>query len=425
MGLAGSRTIPNKSVFPVFAVTTFRVRLGRAYDSGGAKREKSVAVAEEDGMVVEPDAAEGPASSYDEIARDLQQLRFAAGDVSYAEIVRRIAAARERKGVDASNARPARTTVYDAFRTGRTRVNPRLVGEIASVLGAPEAESALWEERCLCARRNAPATPNPVPQAVPEAAPEVPPEPAAPLRAAAEAAVPSRRRQLMLFLACIALNVLGFTLVAGLGLPLYLDMAGTAMSAIVLGPWAGVAVGLSTNAIGLAITDSSSIAFSLVNIVGALVWGYGARRLRLCQTLPRYLLLNVLVALSCSLVASALLVMLFHGGTGHASESTTRNLSGMGNSLYLSVLGSNILHSLADKLLTGFIVLGAMGAVRRWIEVPFYERLSADVLPRLKAVGDPSGHAGRGSRKWPVRASSRGAGTGRRANLGGPLAEDS
>ncbi|MDO2933816.1 ECF transporter S component [Paeniglutamicibacter sulfureus] len=350
-------------------------------------------------MIDEPPAAERPASSYDEIAHDLQVLRFAAGDISYAEIVRRIAAHRELGGVDAGNARPARTTVYDAFRTGRTRVNPQLVGEIARVLGASEAEVAQWEHRCLHARRN--------PREVPAAMPDAEAEPATPQSAVAEAAVPARRRKLMLLLACVCLNVLGFTLVAWLGLPLYFDMVGTAIVAIVLGPWAGVAVGLTTNAIGLAITDSSSIAFALVNIAGALVWGYGARRLRLCQTFPRYVLLNVLVALSCSLVASALLVLLFNGGTGHASESTTRNLAAMGNSLYLAVLGSNLVHSLADKLLTGFVVLGALGAVRRWIEVPFYEALSTDVKLLLKAVGDPARNAGPGSRRWqaplPVR----------------------
>ncbi|MGB9034947.1 MAG: hypothetical protein WCC45_10560, partial [Paeniglutamicibacter sp.] len=78
-------------------------------------------------MTDQPRAVDAPMGAYDEIAQDLQQLRFAAGDVSYAEIVRRIAAHRERNGVDAGNARPARTTVYDAFRTGRTRVNPHLV----------------------------------------------------------------------------------------------------------------------------------------------------------------------------------------------------------------------------------------------------------------------------------------------------------
>ena len=353
-------------------------------------------------MIDQPPAAEPPANSYDDIAHDLQLLRFAAGDISYAEIVRRIAAHRELGGVDASNARPARTTVYDAFRAGRTRVNPQLVGEIARVLGASEAEVAQWELRCLHARRNS--------RAVPGAVPEAEPEPITPQPSVIGETVPARRRKLMLVLACVGLNVLGFTLVAWLGLPLYFDMVGTAIVAIVLGPWAGVAVGLSTNAIGLAITDSSSIAFALVNIAGALVWGYGARRLRLCQTFPRYVLLNVLVALSCSLVASALLVLVFNGGTGHASETTTRNLAAMGNSMYLAVLGSNLIHSLADKLLTGFVVLGALGAVRRWIEVPFYEALSADVKLHLKAVGDSARNTGPGSRQWPAAASVRVAG---------------
>ncbi|GAA1888303.1 hypothetical protein GCM10009715_37760 [Paeniglutamicibacter psychrophenolicus] len=364
-------------------------------------------------MTDQPRAAEAPAGSYDEIAQDLQRLRFAAGDVAYAEIVRRIAAHRERNGVDAGSARPARTTVYDAFRTGRTRVNPHLVGEIARVLGASEIEAAQWEERCLLARRNPP----PAPAVMPE------PAPSDPLPEVAETAAPANGRKLMLILACIVLNVLGFTLVARLGLPLYFDMVGTAIAAIALGPWAGVAVGLSTNAIGLGITDSSSIAFALVNVVGALVWGYGARRLRLCQTFPRYLLLNVLVALSCSVVATTLLVLLFNGGTGHASENTTRNLAQMGNPLSVAVLGSNVVHSLADKLLTGFIVLGALGAVRRWIEVPFYDTLSADVMLHLKAVGNPVRGAGDGSRPGPANLSVQGPVPGSRRGFSKQVAD--
>lgn len=372
-----------------------------------------MALAEEDRMTDQPRAVDGLAGSYDEIAQDLQKLRFAAGDVSYAEIVRRIAAHRERHGVDAGNARPARTTVYDAFRTGRTRVNPQLVGEIARVLGASETEAAQWQERCLHARRNPPAAP----------APSLEPAPPAPRPVAEKAAALARGRKLMLILACVGLNVLGFSLVAGLGLPLYFDMVGTAIAAIALGPWAGVAVGLSTNAIGLAITDSSSIAFALVNVVGALVWGYGARRLRLCQTFPRYLLLNVLVALSCSVVATTLLVLLFNGGTGHASEATTRNLAEMGSPLSVAVLGSNVVHSLADKLLTGFVVLGALGAVRRWIEVPFYETLSADVMLHLKAVGNPAGGATRGFRTWHAPLAVRAASTGSRMGVSPQVAD--
>lgn len=362
-----------------------------------ASRGIRAVAAKGDQLTDEPRAVEAPAGLYDEIAQDLQQMRFAAGDVPYAEIVRRIAVRRERNGVQTSHARPARTTVYDAFRIGRTRVNPHLVGEIAGALGASDLEVAQWEARCLLARKNPPAAPIAVPE----------PDPPTPQPAVVETQTPAKSRKLMLILACIGLNVLGFTVVAMLGLPLYFDMIGTAVAAIALGPWAGVAVGLSTNAIGLAITDSSSIAFGLVNIVGALVWGYGARRLRLCQTLPRYLLLNVLVALSCSVIASTLLVLLFNGGTGHASESTTRNLTAMGNPLSVAVLGSNVFHSLADKLLTGFVALGVLSAVRRGMEVPFYDTLSADTMLHLKAAGSPLLDAGHDSRPAPARLKVR------------------
>lgn len=333
-------------------------------------------------MIDQPDAEGSPTSSYDEIARDLQQLRFATGDVPYAEIVRRIAAHRESSGIDPGACRPARTTVYDAFRAGRRRVNPQLIGEIARVLGASDSEVLGWEERCLHARRN--------PQVVAELIPDIEKDevPATPKRDEGGPAVRAKLRKFILFFACIALNTSGFALVAWIGLPLYFDMVGTAIAAILLGPWVGVAVGLSTNGVGMAVTGSSSIAFALVNIVGALVWGYGARRFQMCRTMPRYLLLNVLVALSCSLVASALLIFMFNGGTGHASESTTRNLAQMGNPMSFAVLISNVVHSLADKLLTGFVVLGAFGAVRRWIEVPFYDTLSTNAMRRLKSVGE-------------------------------------
>ena len=67
----------------------------------------------------------------------------------------------------------------------------------------------------------------------------------------------SRRlgRRMLLIVSSTALNLLGFWLVATLGIPLYLDMLGTAIVAMVLGPWAGVAVGIATNHWGRSFTD--------------------------------------------------------------------------------------------------------------------------------------------------------------------------
>lgn len=318
---------------------------------------------------------------YDVIANDLQQMRLAAGDIPYAEIVRRIAKLREQRGVEPAALRPARTTVYDAFRTGRTRVNAQLVGEIARAMGATEIEVSRWEERCVAARsqhlkeHENQATTESTTGLEQEVLPGQEPRKSA-----------SRAAKATLMVSCLALNLLGFWLVPTLGLPLYLDMIGTALTAFVLGPWAAVGVGLATNVAGLAITDSSSLAFAAVNVVGALVWGFGAKRLRRFPTIPKYLLLNVLVATACTGVATILLVFFFNGGTGHASEATTRNLSASGLSLMWAVLESNLLHSLADKLLTGFLVLAALGSVQRWITVPLYEDLAADSASRLNRL---------------------------------------
>lgn len=322
-----------------------------------------------------------PTDAFDAIARDLQTLRIEAGDVPYAEIVRRIGKLRELCGVDAVAARPARTTVYDAFRLGRTRINAELVGEIVQALGCSPEEAKTWECRCLQARLDKAAARQPSP-----AAPQ--PSPAAPTvhivsTLGQENTAPSRRRIYILLSACLMLNLAGFWLVDAAGLRLYLDMIGTALAAIACGPWAGVLVGLATNIIGLSITDSSAAAFGLVNMTGALVWGYGAKLIKRNSALPKYVLLNVVVAVACSVVSSIILVLLFGGMTGHASETTMQSILASTSSLGLAVFEANLMYSLVDKLLTGFIVIALLGLVKQWIRVPVYEHVSEHALESL------------------------------------------
>ena len=179
------------------------------------------------------------------------------------------------------------------------------------------------------------------------------------------------------------LNLAGFWLVDAAGLRLYLDMIGTALAAIACGPWAGVLVGLATNIIGLSITDSSAAAFGLVNMTGALVWGYGAKLIKRNSALPKYVLLNVVVAVACSVVSSIILVLLFGGMTGHASETTMQSILASTSSLGLAVFEANLMYSLVDKLLTGFIVIALLGLVKQWIRVPVYEHVSEHALDSL------------------------------------------
>ncbi|SCC01126.1 ECF transporter S component [Arthrobacter sp. NIO-1057] len=322
--------------------------------------------------------------SLDAVVGDLQLLRLKAGEISYAEIVRRIAKIREAKGMDPAVSKPARTTVYDAFRPGRSRVNVTLVGEIVLALGCTEAEAQAWKRRCIEVRSLAT-----IKQLTPETPVAALPAQNAPLVAPPTIdELPKGRSKARLdyrtLILCLAINVLGFWTVSQTGIPLYLDMIGTAVAAILYGPWIGAGIGLSTNLIGLGITDGSSAAFSLVNIAGALVWGYGAMKIRKNNYLCKFVILNVLVAIVCSLLASVLLVLIFGGGTGHGSEVTMNTLLAKTNSLAISVFHTNIIYSLADKLLTGLLSLTIISALGKRDQSPISHDIECEVENLLR-----------------------------------------
>lgn len=281
--------------------------------------------------------------SLDAIARDLSALREAAGVVPYAEIARRIGAHRVSAGAEPATSRPARSTVYDVFRQGRSRVSAALVGEVVRALGEDDAGVARWIRRCHAANAASERA------AVPE-----------PIRGRARM---SWQVAVGVLASCLVLDFAGHTLVGVLHLSLYLDMIGTALAAIVLGPWPGVLVALVGNTAGLAVHGTMVLPFTLVNVVGALVWGYGIRRWQLGTTVPRFLVLSLIAAVACTLVAVPVLVFGFGGGTGHAGDALTRTLESFGAPLGLAVLQANLVTSIADKLLSGFLALALASAI--------------------------------------------------------------
>ena len=72
-----------------------------------------------------------------------------------------------------------------------------------------------------------------------------------------------------------ALNIVGSQINTILHLPTFLDMIGTCVVAIVLGPWWGALVGVITNLVGSLFSGPIDLPFAVVNVAGALVWGYG------------------------------------------------------------------------------------------------------------------------------------------------------
>jgi energy-coupling factor transport system substrate-specific component len=246
-------------------------------------------------------------------------------------------------GMTEWQARIGRTTIYDAFRSGRQNIDSQLIGELVQALGESDDEAKRWMARCDAVRASMSAR-------APRHRVDLPSAPLQPALAP--------RLRVALLVVCVAINLGGRLLVNGTHMPLYLDMIGTAIAAIIVGPWQGAAVGVLTSVIGVSSSGWVSLPFVPVEVAGALIWGYGVRRFKFGSTVPRYFLLNVIVALVCSVIAVPTIVWLEHGITGNGADHITHTMNLFWHNLFSAVLSQNLMTSLADKLISGFIALG-------------------------------------------------------------------
>ena len=283
------------------------------------------------------------AGRWDSVLIELNQLRIRAGEPSYGELTRRLIQQRVAAGLDPHAAHISKSSVHDAFRVGRTRINVALTRELVQVLDADPALVDRWLAEDPSARTAVTAVEEP------------------------EAAVATGATPLphgvALMVGCLALNLVGREFVDFFAFPIYLDMVGTALAAIALGPWRGVAVGVSTNVIGAVGSGLISLPFALVNVVGALVWGYGVRRGGLGRTLPRFLMLNLLAAVACSATAVPILLATAGGHLRAGHDAITLLVQEAIGSTATAVALSNLLTSSADKLISGFVALVAVSAL--------------------------------------------------------------
>lgn len=352
-------------------------------------------------MTVVPTPDDEP-DSLDRIAADLVALKDADG-CSFAQLGRRIGALRIERGVPAEAASPPRSTVYDVFRPGRTWIDTALLRDIVRALGADEAEADRWVQRSVRVRRNGErGRSEPV-----EADPPAPPVPARPATGSTlTAPAPRRWVTAVLLVGGILLNLLGLAVVQALNLPIFLDMIGTAATAIVLGPWHGAVVAIVSNMMGATVGVPAAPPFALVNVAGALVWGFGVRRFGMGDDIRRFFVLNVIAALVCSAIGAPMGLLVFGGFSGHGFDAVTSSIATMGVPLIAAVFSANVLTSLIDKLLTGFIALiifvwlhGALHLCAA--HMPLVERLSPP-SPALDASG-----RGVGGSTRPGRARTR------------------
>jgi len=186
-----------------------------------------------------------------------------------------------------------------------------------------------------------------------------------------------------------ALNIVGGYINTVLKLPIFLDMIGTMVTAVILGPWWGALVGAITNIVNSFISGPISLPFAVVNVVGALVWGY-ANQWGWMKKTWSFFLVNILVAFICSVFAVPIYVFVFGGATGHFADVMTAAFLAMGQNLIVSVFSSNILVSLADKIISGFVGLAIIEALPENLSssasLPKAEGLNKIILPVIGIV---------------------------------------
>ncbi|QIM15169.1 hypothetical protein G7067_00025 [Leucobacter insecticola] len=330
---------------------------------------------------------QGQTETFDQIVLELQELRQTAGPISYAELVRRITEIRIARGVPAAAAIPARSTVYNAFQTGRARMDTELLRDIVVALGADEDAAAQWAERCRKAHLNsAPmaAKPKPKSKSKPTKHSHVPALATSPL--VAKAATMPAQGILLLLLGSITLNMSGYFLVNFLNLPLYLDMVGTAIVAILLGPWYGVATAILSRFAVLVVFNDHALVFTFVSVVGALVWGYGIRRFKMGDDFSRFFILNIITAAACTMVATPVLLFYFGGSATPAQGNVTDSFLSTGLPLLGAVFASNIVTSVIDKLISGVIALFVFVLLHTKLGAPAAHMPLVEELGTLRAT---------------------------------------
>lgn len=198
-----------------------------------------------------------------------------------------------------------------------------------------------------------------------------------------------------------AINVVANYAATLAGLPIFLDTIGTAIVALVLGPWWGALTAVITAAALVPISGPANLLFSVVGVGAALTWGYGVRRLGLGRSASRYFVLNLLVVLVVSLLATPLVLYVFGGATGHPSDLITAAISGLGP--VGAVFVDNILVNLVDKPVSGYLALAVASALpphliagaelpgssgNRWVIIVLTGLLAVGVLfAAFRAIG--------------------------------------
>lgn len=152
----------------------------------------------------------------------------------------------------------------------------------------------------------------------------------------------------------IGVNVVGGVFVNVLRLPLFLDVIGTIMVAVLAGPWVGALTGGLTNVILGVVSRPSLIPYALVNLAIGLVAGYMARA-GWFKSYWRVAVTGILIMLTAIFTAAPISTFVFGGVTGSGVDALRAYFMATGSSILEATLRESFVFEPIDKLISVFV----------------------------------------------------------------------
>ena len=163
---------------------------------------------------------------------------------------------------------------------------------------------------------------------------------------------------------CVAINVVGDQIVQLLKLPIFLDVIGTVLMAMLAGPWPAAVTGILTN-LCMGITDNPTlIPFAITSAACGIAAGLFARKKWFSAQKWKLIIIVLVLDLVTICTASPITIFAFGGVSGNGGQSVAiAGLLASGANIIEAVVGTDFWINLIDRALAMVIAFAVVKVI--------------------------------------------------------------
>jgi len=164
---------------------------------------------------------------------------------------------------------------------------------------------------------------------------------------------------LVLIPVAIAINIVVGTLIANLGVPLYMDSIGTVLVAVLVGPWAGAVTGFLANVVWTATgLFTPAIAWAgVAAVIGVLAAVF--KRSGWMEGIGKSALAGLITGLVAAVLSAPIAAYVSGGVTGAGTDALVAMFGSFGLDILSANFSQGVISDPLDKLVT-FVVVWAL-----------------------------------------------------------------